>query len=74
MFKRRGTIVQKLEDVEGPIRGSEVMLKSHAHVVGDIQCQHLSVERCLFRWACSPQTKCEQRRRSSPLGCVRKMS
>ena len=51
MFKRRGTIVQKLEDVEGPIRGSEVMLKSHAHVAGDIQCQHLPVERCLFRWA-----------------------
>jgi cytoskeletal protein CcmA (bactofilin family) len=59
MFKRRGTIVQKLEDVEGPIRGSEVMLKSHAHVVGDIQCQHLSVERGAYfdgRSTCSPQT------------------
>ena len=76
MFKRRGTIVQKLEDVEGPIRGSEVMLKSHAHVVGDIQCQHLSVEGAYFdgRSKCSPETQCEQRRRSSPLGCVRKMS
>jgi cytoskeletal protein CcmA (bactofilin family) len=45
--------------VEGPIRGSEVMLKSHAHVVGDIQCQHLSVERgaCFDgRSTCSPQT------------------
>jgi cytoskeletal protein CcmA (bactofilin family) len=31
--------------VEGPIRGSEVVLKSHAHVVGDIQHKHLSIER-----------------------------
>lgn len=31
--------------VEGPIRGSEVVLKSRAHVVGDIQHQHLSIER-----------------------------
>jgi cytoskeletal protein CcmA (bactofilin family) len=45
--------------VVGPIRGSEVMLKSHAHVVGDIQCQHLSVERGAYfdgRSTCSPQT------------------
>ncbi len=45
--------------VEGPIRGSEVMLKSHAHVVGDIQCQHLSIERGAYfdgRSTCSPQT------------------
>jgi cytoskeletal protein CcmA (bactofilin family) len=45
--------------VQGPIRGSEVMLKSHAHVVGDIQCQHLSVERGAYfdgRSTCSPQT------------------
>ena len=31
--------------VEGPIRGTEVVLKSRAHVVGDIQHQHLSIER-----------------------------
>ena len=31
--------------VEGPIRGTEVVLKSGAHVVGDIQYQHLSIER-----------------------------
>jgi cytoskeletal protein CcmA (bactofilin family) len=31
--------------VEGPIRGGEVVLKSNAHVVGDIQHQHLSIER-----------------------------
>src|SRR5262245_57687465 len=45
--------------VEGPIRGSEVALKSHAHVVGDIQCQHLSIERGAYfdgHSTCSPQT------------------
>jgi cytoskeletal protein CcmA (bactofilin family) len=31
--------------VEGPIRGSEVVLKSRAHVVGDIQHHSLSIER-----------------------------
>jgi cytoskeletal protein CcmA (bactofilin family) len=30
--------------VEGPIRGSEVVLKAQAHVVGDIQYQRLSIE------------------------------
>jgi cytoskeletal protein CcmA (bactofilin family) len=30
--------------VEGPLRGGEVVLKSHAHVVGDIHHQHLSIE------------------------------
>jgi cytoskeletal protein CcmA (bactofilin family) len=45
--------------VEGPIRGSEVALKSYAHVVGDIQCQHLSIERGAYfdrHSTCSPQT------------------
>jgi cytoskeletal protein CcmA (bactofilin family) len=45
--------------VEGPIRGSEVALKSHAHVVGDIQCQHLSIERGAYfdgHSTCSPQS------------------
>ena len=45
--------------VEGPIRGSEVALRSHAHVVGDIQCQHLSIERGAYfdgYSTCSPQT------------------
>jgi cytoskeletal protein CcmA (bactofilin family) len=45
--------------IEGPIRGSEVMLKSHAHVAGDIQCQHLSIERGAYfdgHSTCSPQT------------------
>src|SRR5262245_52571208 len=45
--------------VEGPIRGSEVALKSHAHVVGDIQCQNLSIERGAYfdgHSTCSPQT------------------
>ena len=44
--------------VEGPIRGSEVALKSQ-HVVGDIQCQHLSIERGAYfdgHSTCSPQT------------------
>lgn len=31
--------------VEGPIRGGEVLLKSHAHVVGDIQHSSLAVEK-----------------------------
>jgi cytoskeletal protein CcmA (bactofilin family) len=30
--------------VEGPIQGGEVILKSHAHVVGDIQHQTLAIE------------------------------
>ena len=30
--------------VEGPLRGGEVVLKSHAHVVGDIYNQRLSIE------------------------------
>ena len=45
--------------VEGPIRGSEVALRSHAHVVGDIQCQHLSIERGAYfdgHSTFSPQT------------------
>ena len=34
--------------VEGPIRGGEVLLKSHAHVVGDIQHSSLAVEKGAF--------------------------
>jgi cytoskeletal protein CcmA (bactofilin family) len=30
--------------IEGPIQGGEVILKSQAHVVGDIDCQSLSIE------------------------------
>ena len=37
--------------VDGPIRGSEVVLKSHAQVVGDIQHQNLSIERGASRGA-----------------------
>ncbi|MGB8710980.1 MAG: polymer-forming cytoskeletal protein [Methyloceanibacter sp.] len=32
-------------NVEGPIRGGDVILKSQAHVVGDIQHQTLTLER-----------------------------
>jgi len=45
--------------VEGHIRSSEVVLKSHAHVVGDVQCQRLFIERGAYfdgRSKCSPQT------------------
>jgi cytoskeletal protein CcmA (bactofilin family) len=45
--------------VEGPIRGSEVVLKSRAHVVGDIQHQNLSIERGAYfegRSVRSPET------------------
>ena len=31
--------------VEGPIQGGEVILKSQAHVVGDIHHQSLAIER-----------------------------
>jgi cytoskeletal protein CcmA (bactofilin family) len=31
--------------VEGPIHGGEVILKSRAHVVGDIQHKSLAIER-----------------------------
>ena len=30
--------------VEGPIQGGEVILKSHAHVVGDVHHQSLAIE------------------------------
>jgi cytoskeletal protein CcmA (bactofilin family) len=49
--------------VEGPIRAGEVMLKSHAYVVGDIQCQHLSIERGAHfdgRSICSAQTNVQK--------------
>ena len=45
--------------VEGSIRGSEVVLKSRAHVVGDIQHHYLSVECGAYfdgRSICSPAT------------------
>lgn len=45
--------------VEGSIRGSEVVLKSHAHVVGDIHHQLLSIEPGAYfegRSVCSLQT------------------
>ena len=31
--------------VEGPIQGGDVVLKSHAHVVGDIRHQSLTIEK-----------------------------
>jgi cytoskeletal protein CcmA (bactofilin family) len=34
--------------VEGPIQGGEVVLKSHAHVVGDIHHQSLAIESGAF--------------------------
>ena len=45
--------------VEGPIRGGEVVLKSHAHVVGDIQHQSLAIEAGAYfdgRSVRSPET------------------
>lgn len=49
--------------VEGPIRAGEVTLKSHAYVVGDIQCQHLSIERGAHfdgRSICSPDANLQK--------------
>ena len=34
--------------VEGPIQGGEVVLKSQAHVVGDVHYQSLAIERGAF--------------------------
>ena len=34
--------------VEGPIQGGEVVLKSHAHVVGDVHYQSLAIESGAF--------------------------
>ena len=34
--------------VEGPIRGGEVVLKSQAHVVGDVHYQSLAIESGAF--------------------------
>ena len=49
--------------VEGPIHGNEVVLKSHAHVVGDIKHKHLSIERGAYfegRSIGSPQTNMQR--------------
>src|SRR5262245_4130164 len=49
--------------VEGPIRGGEVVLRSQAHVVGDIQHKHLSIERGAYfdgRSIGSPQTNMQR--------------
>jgi cytoskeletal protein CcmA (bactofilin family) len=66
--------------VEGPIRGGEVLLKSHAHVVGDIQHQSLAIEAGAYfdgRSVRSPQTNMRRepekltarlRRESAPNG------
>jgi cytoskeletal protein CcmA (bactofilin family) len=34
--------------VYGPIRGGEIVLKSQAHVVGDLHCQSLAIESGAF--------------------------
>jgi cytoskeletal protein CcmA (bactofilin family) len=49
--------------VEGPLRGGEVVLKSHAHVVGDIHHQYLSIEPGAHfegRSVCSLQTSVQK--------------
>jgi cytoskeletal protein CcmA (bactofilin family) len=42
--------------VEGPIRGGEVILKSRAHVVGDIEHKSLAIEKGAFFDGRSVQT------------------
>ena len=45
--------------VDGPIRGSEVVLKSHAHVLGDIRHHRLSIDPGAYfegRSVCLPGT------------------
>ena len=63
--------------VEGPICGSEVVLKSHADVVGDVHCQHLASNAVLISMGAQyvhPQAIYEKHPRSSPRGCVRQRS
>ncbi|MGO8840772.1 MAG: bactofilin family protein [Methyloceanibacter sp.] len=43
--------------VEGPIHGGEVVLKSQAHVVGDIQHQSLAIESGAYFEGRSMQTR-----------------
>jgi cytoskeletal protein CcmA (bactofilin family) len=43
--------------VEGPIRGGDVVLKSQAHVVGDIHHRTLTIERGAFFDGCSLQAR-----------------
>jgi cytoskeletal protein CcmA (bactofilin family) len=55
--------------VEGPIRGGEVLLKSHAHVVGDIQHSSLAVEKGAFfdgRSVRSPESNVQRHKPEKP--------
>ena len=41
--------------VEGSIRGGQVILKSQAHIVGDVHHQSLAIEKGAFFDGCSVQ-------------------
>jgi cytoskeletal protein CcmA (bactofilin family) len=52
--------------VEGPIQGGEVILKSQAHVVGDIHHQSLSIESGAYFDGRSQQTSPPKHSRTKP--------
>ena len=53
--------------VEGPIQGGEVILKSQAHVVGDIHHQSLSIESGAYFDGRSQQTRAANGRKPQKL-------
>jgi cytoskeletal protein CcmA (bactofilin family) len=53
--------------VEGPIQGGEVVLKSQAHVVGDIHHQSLSIESGAYFDGRSQQTRAANGRKPQKL-------
>src|SRR6476619_7238772 len=54
--------------VEGPIQGGEVILKSQAHVVGDIHHQSLSIESGAYFDGRSMQTRAANGREPERVG------
>jgi cytoskeletal protein CcmA (bactofilin family) len=55
--------------VEGPVRGGEVLLKSRAYVVGDIQHQSLAIERGAYfdgRSVRAPETNMRRAEETKP--------
>ena len=60
--------------VEGPIRGGEVALKSHAYVVGDIQHNSLAIEAGAYFDGRSVRSPDSNVRKAPPLEKPEKLS
>ena len=63
--------------VEGPLRGGEIVLKSHAHVLGDVYPRRLSIEPDAHfegQSVCSLQTNVQKAPRSLLRDCARQPS